>query len=162
MENRTTTFQQTNAFAMQYGVLLGAFGLLTLAVFVLSFQFQSLGILTDLMFLGSPFLATYFTLRFRKTVMVPEFGFTFGRAFGFTFFMGIYATLWVALGVFVYLNFFDGGYLFDKIEEVISSPQFVAQLRQAGSWDMIIDQYGSLPKMVNVLRSISPADSKLL
>ena len=72
MENSVrNNFRQTNAFAMQYGLLLGAWGLLSLAAFVQSFTNVYLSPVSSLMFLATPLLAGWMTFRFRARVSVP-------------------------------------------------------------------------------------------
>ena len=153
MRNNDNTFKQTNGFAMQYGVLLGFCGLAGLACFVGSFTNPILSFFHLLFTLGSPVLAGYFTMRFRNGVMQPELGFTFGRGFCFTFLMGMYATLWIALGVFVYLAYFDNGYIFDAYEKMLTQPEYVAQLRASGTWEMI-QSIGGVTKIVNNMRAV--------
>ena len=154
MKNNDNTFRQTNGFAMQYGVLLGFCGLAGLACFVGSFNSPFLSFFHLLFTLGSPVLAGYFTIKFRNAVMQPELGFTFGRGFGFTFLMGMYATLWIAVGLFVYLAYFDNGYIFDAYEKMLTQPEYVAQLRASGTWD-VIQSMGGITKLVNNMRAIS-------
>lgn len=157
MENQTNTFKQTNGFAMQYGALFGLCGIASLACSVLSFQLPFLSFVGNVLNWGSPFLAAYFTIRFRRAVMVPELGFSFGRGFAFTFLMGAYSTLWVALTVFIYLAYLDNGYIFDAYEQQLLQPEMVAALRQSGMWDMMQNEYGGVTKIVDILRGISPA-----
>ena len=156
MENQKSSFAQTNAFAMQYGALLGLWGIASLAFWVLSFRYPFLSWLSNVLMIGSPIFAGYLTALFRRNVMIPELGFSFGRGFGYTFMMGIYATLWVALAVFVYLAYLDNGFLFDSFEKMLTQPDVVAALRQTGTWEMMLREVGSPEKLVNVYRSISP------
>ena len=153
MNSNDNTFKQTNGFAMQYGVLLGLCGLAGLTCFVGSFSTPFLSFFHLLFTLGSPVLAGYFTIRFRNAVMQPELGFTFGRGFGYTFLMGMYATLWIAVGIFVYLAYFDNGYIFDAYEKMLTSPEYVAQLRANGTWDML-QSVGGVTKLVNNMRAV--------
>ena len=157
MENQKSSFKQTNAYAMQYGALLGLCGMASLACMVLSFKYPVMSWLSNIFTLGSPFLAGYLTIIFRRNVMIPELGFSFGRGFGYTFLMGIYATLWVALAVFVYLAYIDNGFLFDSYEKMMLQPEVVSALRESGTWDMIQKDFGSVTKLVNTFRAISPA-----
>ena len=153
MEDKQNTFNQTNGYAMQYGIILGLWSLCGLACYVLSFRLPILSVLCDLLLVCSPVLAGYLTICFRRKVMIPELGFTFGRGFGFTFLMGVYATLWIALGTYVYLAYFDNGYIFNQIENMMSRPEFVNQMRQSGTWDLMMNEYGSVQKFVNTMRS---------
>jgi len=139
MQQETSTIKQTNAFAMQYGLFFGVVGILSLVTMGLSMAHPGFSFLSLLLTVGSPFLATYLTLRFRRQVMAPRFGFTLMRGSLFTFLMGIYAAIWVALFVLIYLSFLDGGRFFDAYEAMMTQPEVVAQMRQNG----MIDPVGS-------------------
>ena len=153
MKNNDNTFKQTNGFAMQYGVVLGFCGLAGLACFVGSVSSPFLSFFHLIFTLGSPVFAGYLTMKFRNAVMLPEQGFSFGRGFGFTFLMGMYATLWIAVGLFVYLAYFDNGYIFDAYEKMLTQPEYVAQFRANGTWDMI-QSMGGITKIVNNMRAV--------
>jgi len=132
MERTVNNFRQTNAFAMQYGLLLGGWGLLNLFIMILSFSQTFLSVVNTLMFIGSPVVATLLALRFRRNVTLKSEVFTLGRGFVFSLMMGIYAALWIAAGVFVYLSYFDHGYVFDVYEQMLKQPQVVKELSRNG------------------------------
>lgn len=156
MEYKNNSFRQTNAYAMQYGLLLGVWGFLSLVVMVLSMVHPFLSFPNILLMYGSPFFAAYLTARFRRRVMLPEEGFTFGRAFLFTFIMGIYASLWIALGVYIYLAWFDHGYVFNIYENLLSQPEYAAQLSQNGMLSTMTQGKG-ISGMIDAMRAIPPA-----
>lgn len=157
MEKNNSLFKQTNAYAMQYGLWLGVWGFLSLVIMVAAMTSAFFSYLNVLTFYGSPFFAAYLTGRFRRAVMVPESGFSFGRGFLFTFMMGIYASVWIALGVYVYLAWFDHGYVYDVYEQVLSQPEYAAQLSRNGMLDALTQGKG-VSGMVDALRAISPAN----
>lgn len=158
MENKdNNVFRQTNAFAMLYGLWLGLWGFLSLVFMVAAMVHPFLSFVNVLMFYGSPFFAAYLTVRFRRNVMVPESGFTFGRGFLFTFMMGIYASIWIAVGVYAYLAWFDHGYVFEVYEQVLSQPENAAQLTQGGMLDVLTQGKG-ISGMVDAMRAISPGN----
>lgn len=156
MKQKDNSFQQTNSFAMLYGLYLGLWGLLGLTCVVQSFSHPSLSLISSPLMWSSPFLAAYLTYRFRRNVMLPELGFSFGRGFLFTFFMGMYASLWIAIGTFVYMAYFDNGAIFNAYEAMLSAPEVTAELRASGMWDMLQAQ-GGINGFVDVLRGITPA-----
>lgn len=142
---------------MQYGLLLGIWGILGLCVMGLSFKIPSLSIISTLMTIGSPIVAVFLTIRFRKAVIDIEEGFSFGRAFLFTFMTGIYASIWIAVFVYVYLAYMDGGYIFNAYEAMLTQPEYTAQLQESGFMSTI-NAAGGLDNFVDTMRSIPPAN----
>ncbi len=146
MKQNTSKFGQTNAFAMQYGLFLGIWGILSIVTVVLSMKYTSLSFIGLIMMVGSPILSGYFTMRFRDSVMQPEFGFTFGRGFLFTFLMGLYASLWIALFSYVYMRWFDAGSVANLYEEALNHPDYREAFRQSGvRAEEIVKMYRSIP-----------------
>ena len=107
MNQSANKFKQLNAFAMQYGIALGAWGMLSLVTTGVSLKITSLSLLSSIVTLASPVIAALLTSRFRKSTTTPEEGFTFGRAFLFVFTTGFYASIWIAAFVFLYLAYWD-------------------------------------------------------
>ena len=62
---RQINFKQTNAFAMQNGLILGAVGIATLAAFIAGQSLPLFGSLHLLLLLCTPLLAVWLTARFR-------------------------------------------------------------------------------------------------
>lgn len=138
---------------MQYGLLLGLWGFLSLVFMVLAMVHPVLSLPNILLMYGSPFFAAYLTICFRRRVMQPEEGFSFGRAFLFTFIMGLYASIWIALGVYVYLAWFDHGYVFDVYERVLSLPENAAMLSQNGMLAAMTQGKG-VSGIIDAMRSV--------
>jgi len=157
MNQNTNKFKQTNAFAMQYGVVLGIIGILSLCAMGLSFHISIFSFFSTLLTVGSPIVAALLTLRFRKAVMVETEGFSFGRGFLFTFMMGAYASIWVALFVFVYLAYIDNGAFFDAYEAMLTQPELVAEMRRSGVMEQLAAAGTNLTDIVATMRGISPA-----
>lgn len=150
-------FSQTNSWAMMHGLLLGFWGVLTLAFACHSVLHPSaLGWLNDLLFLGSPVVAYLLTKHFRQQV-TGEGSFPFFKAFSHTFLMGLYATLWVALATYVYLAFFDNGRVFDAYELVLQRPEVMVELKRMGM-EQAWNDMGGATKMVNVMRAVGAAN----
>ena len=125
------TFRQTNAFAMQYGAVMGVWGLVANACFVGSFSMPGLSMLFLLLSVSSPVLAVFLTRRFRAHV-APQGPFLFHQAFLHTLLMGVYAAIWVAFGVYIYLAYFDHGYIFDAYLNSLNDPALQEQMQQLG------------------------------
>ena len=132
MNQSANKFKQLNAFAMQYGIALGAWGILSLVTTGVSLKITSLSLLSSIVTLASPVIAALLTSRFRKSTTTPEEGFTFGRAFLFVFTTGFYASIWIAAFVFLYLAYWDNGYIFNAYESLLSSPEYAGSMQQSG------------------------------
>ena len=154
MNSAPSALPQTNAYAMQYGTLLGLWGIVSLVVLGASLSVPLLSSLSTLLFLGSPVCAGWLTVRFRREVSTAEEGFTFGRAFLFNFVQSIYASLLIALFVFVYLQCLDGGYIWSAYERMFAIPENKLLLEQSG----LLDQTGgSVAHFIEALQRIPAA-----
>ncbi len=154
------SFSLTNGFAMQYGAALGAWSVATGAAFVGSMSLPALSSLYFLMCIFSPVLACLLTMRFRRHVAGAADAFGFGRGFVHTLLMGLYACIWLALAVYVYLAYFDGGAVFDAYEAMFTRPEVAAELERNGmkeQIDAITGGRGAVG-LVDALRAISPAN----
>ncbi len=112
-------FRRLNAYAMQNGITLGLFGVAALVVFKWSFTDPFLSTLFLVMLLGGPVLTTVLTLQYRKAVLGPSGPFSFFHAFLQANLIGLYASLWVALAIFVYLQYFDHGTIFEAYAKTL-------------------------------------------
>lgn len=147
----TLSFKQTNAYAMQYGILLGIWGFLALTFSILSYTNAWLGWISNIFMLGSPVVGCLMTLRFRREVSEsPSSAFTLGRGFAFTFMLGIYACVWISLAVFVYFQWFDHGYVCSLYEQMFSTGDFRTQMARSGVNESQIQDY------LDAMRSLTP------
>lgn len=153
------TFRQTNAFAMQYGAVMGVWGLVANACFVGSFSVPGLSMLFLLLTVSSPVLAVFLTRRFRGHV-APQGPFMFHQAFLHTLLMGVYAAIWVALGVYVYLAYFDHGFIFDAYLNSLTDPALQAEMERLGMTEQIamMTGGGTPTDFVKALQAIPPAN----
>ena len=108
MEVTQKPFAQINAFAMQNGLILGAWVLLAQWAFIGSFTYSVLSIVSLFMMLFAPILLYLLTKKFR-TAVAPTGVFTITQGFLHALLTTVYASTWVAIGVYVYLTYFDGG-----------------------------------------------------
>lgn len=153
------TFQQTNAYAMQNGLWLGLWGWLSLVAFRYSFGSVLCSNLLMLMTLTSPVLGVVLTGRFRRSVAGADGAFTFGRGFTHTLFMGFYASIWVAVGIYVYLRYFDNGAIFSDYAAALSRPELQQALQESGLLEQLnaASGEGGLEGLPDALRSVGPA-----
>lgn len=131
-ENNSLRIGQINACSMQGGVVLGVFGILSLVVFRWSFVVPFLSTLFGVMLLATPVLATFLTLRYRNLNYGEREPFSFVYGFLYAVFTGFYASVWVALFTYVYLQFFDHGRIFADYAHSINTPEMKAYLMQSG------------------------------
>lgn len=152
-------FQQTNAYAMQNGLWLGLWGWLSLVAFRYSFSSVLCSNLLMLMTLTGPVLGVVLTGRFRRSVAGADGAFTFGRGFTHTLFMGFYASIWVAVGIFVYLRYFDNGAIFSDYAAALSRPELQQALQESGLLEQLnaASGEGGLEGLPDALRSVGPA-----
>lgn len=152
--------RQINAFAMHDGVTLGLFGLMSLWVLKLSFTIPFFSTLFGVMLLGSPLLGGALTFRFRNRVTLPYMGFSFFHGFLHALFMGFYASVWVALGTFVYLQYFDHGTIFAAYEQSLQTPQMQQYLQESGLMASLntITNGNGLNGIGDVMRSVGAAN----
>lgn len=152
-------FQQTNAYAMQNGLWLGLWGWLSLVAFRYSFSSVLCSNLLMLMTLAGPVLGVVLTGRFRRNVAGADGAFTFGRGFTHTLFMGFYASIWVAVGIFVYLRYFDNGAIFSDYAAALSRPELQQALQESGLLEQLnaASGEGGLEDLPDALRSVGPA-----
>lgn len=153
------TFQQTNAYAMQNGLWLGLWGWLSLVAFRYSFSSVLCSNLLMLMTLAGPVLGVVLTWRFRRSVAGLDGAFSFGRGFTHTLFMGFYASIWVAVGIFVYLRYFDNGAIFSDYAAALSRPELQQALQESGLLEQLnaASGEGGLEGLPDALRSVGPA-----
>ena len=152
-------FQQTNAYAMQNGLWLGLWGWLSLVAFRYSFSSVLCSNLLMLMTLTGPVLGVVLTGRFRRSVAGANGAFSFGRGFTHTLFMGFYASIWVAVGIFVYLRYFDNGAIFSDYAAALSRPELQQALQESGLLEQLnaASGEGGLEGLPDALRSVGPA-----
>lgn len=153
------TFQQTNAYAMQNGLWLGLWGWCSLVAFRYSFSSVLCSNLLMLMTLAGPAVGVVLTWRFRRSVAGADGAFSFGRGFTHTLFMGFYASIWVAVGIFVYLRYFDNGAIFSDYAAALSQPELQQALQESGLLEQLnaASGEGGLEGLPDALRSVGPA-----
>jgi len=141
--HRRLNFRQTNAFAMQYGAIMGLYVFAAEACFVLGLKIGGLMTLQTLLTLAYPAVIIWLAFRFRKQVS-EGLPYSFGRGFFFTLLVVLYSGIWASLAALIYLQFFDGGYMFQTYLEVISRPDTVKAMQASGLTAQIQASSGGL------------------
>ncbi len=159
IRQRQANFRQTNAYAMQNGVILGLWSIVCQACFVISLSQPIVSNIYILMLLGIPVVTWFLTWRFRRIVGL-DVSFPFSRGFMHAFLTLLYAAVWAAIAAFVYMYFFDKGYVFDCFVNNISQPETMKALKESGLWQQITEAYdGQTPiDIINALRSFGAAN----
>lgn len=162
--NGNNGFRQTNAFAMQNGILLGLVALSGFAAFVCSFAYPLLSSLSLILILGSPVVAVSLTLCFRNAVAGKAGAFSYARGFSHTFLTILYASVWLAIGVFVYFAYLDKGFFLDSYVSVLQRPEIQEGLKSSPLWQQLPQHADGkeLEEIVEMMRGISPASYSAL
>lgn len=149
-----------NNYAMQNGIVLGLFGIATLAVLGLSFTVPFFSTLYMVMAIGSPVFAAWLTLRVRRALTGESGPFSFLHAFLHTLLTGFYASLWIAVFIFVYLQYMDRGQFFDSYALSLQTPEMQAYLQQSGAGEQMRQTWGEdyVKEFTGVLRSFGAAN----
>lgn len=151
-------FAQTNAFAMQNGLILGIWVLLAQYAIIGSFTYPMLSMVNLFMMLFVPILLFVMTKKFRTEVASTGV-FTITQGFLHTFLTTIYASTWVAIGVYVYLSYFDNGYLFDSYVAYFNRPEVNELLSQKEvQQELAATMQGmTFEELIDGLRCVPPA-----
>lgn len=152
---RQANFRQTNAYAMQNGIILGIWGIASQACYVGGLAQPALSTMWLVMLLGIPVVTWMLTLRFRKIVGM-DINFPFARGFMHAFLALLYCAVWAGVATFVYMQFFDNGFIFDQWAKAISSPEVTKMLDEAGYTAQINETMGGISPvdLVNELRHV--------
>lgn len=126
------TIRQINAYAMQNGIVLGLYGVGSMAVFKWSLSVPFFSTLFMVMLLGGPVLCIVQTMRMRNETVGKTGEFGFFKGFIHAFFCGGYASIWVALATFIYLQYFDHGSIFAAYADSLNTPEMKLYLEQTG------------------------------
>lgn len=157
------SFNQSNAYAMKHGIVLGAWGIASLSAMLAAMSRPPYAFLADTLMVLSPFVAAALTIRFRQKTTAPGEAFTFGRGYVHTLLEGLYACVWIALAVYAYFSYMDGGTFFNNLEAMFARPEtqeMLAALDGMGYFDELYASTGAdnLQQVVLALRELSPAN----
>ena len=151
-------FAQINAFSMQNGLIVGVWALLAGWALVESFTYSLLSLVYLFMMLFTPILLFGLTRHFRR-VVAPQGVFTLTQGFLHSFLTSLYASTWMAIGVYVYLSYFDNGYFFDSYVAYFSRPEVKDLLAQSEvQQQLALSLQGmTIEEVVEGLRFVPPA-----
>lgn len=152
-------FKDLNGWAMEAGCVLGAYGCASLALFKWSLLYPVAGSLFTFSLAGGPVVAGLLTRRMRDRSRPADAPFLFTEGFLHTLLMGLYASLWVALFIFLYLHYFDGGTLFSLYAQLLQEPEMQRYLAESGMAAQIkeITDGGGVEQLAEALQRIGAA-----
>ncbi len=133
--------RQTCAFAMQYAIVMGVWHIIALALAMMSLQNESYSLLSLVMGIGSFLLAIALTKRFRKQI-ASENSFSISHGFIYALLLSLFASLWVAVFVYGYMQFADNSWIFEAYRQRLADPQVIEAL-QSTMKDEIVKMTGS-------------------
>ena len=155
--NKNDIFYQTNAFAMQYGMVFGAIWCIGFFSFIFYLQYPMLLLVCLFATLSVPFIGIKLTKIFRA--QVSQSGtLSFRRAYLFSLLLYLYASILLALLTYVYFEYLDGGMFLNSYEAFLSSPEVQQQLSTPEMQQLLnsMTEGKTLNSIVEVLRSFSP------
>lgn len=157
MQTSTTSslYPLINTYAMRNGIYLGIWAIAYFVTSGASLIWPVFQIFSLFLFCGSPFFAAWLTFRFRNNAVPTTRTFTFAHGFLYTFLIGLYASIWMAVFVFIYLKYFDGGFIFDAYSRQLQSPEMQQALQMSGN--NILHEIGGVKGLVDSMRSITPS-----
>ena len=149
-------FQQANAYAMRQGVFFGIWWVLGFAGFVGCFSLPIVALPALFIFFSTPFLGGVFSYRFKASTDAP---YSYGQLYVHSALLYFYASIWLAVAVYVYFAFIDHGFLFQSYLDYLHSPEVEAQLSTPAMQEELSRMTGGkdIDTLVAELASISPA-----
>lgn len=160
MLKRNYTFSQINAYAMLHGVTMGLWGLMSIALFIWNLiENLEIDFIILLTFLLSPFIAYKLTTHYRsETSTQNNPSFTITQGFLHAFLTMFYGSLWVALGVYVYMAYFENGAITDAYLAYFARPEIIEAMNASGiNKDITTMLNGNtIEDAINSIRSFPP------
>lgn len=132
---------------MRYGTFLGLYWIFKFIFLPIGVTIPLCQLLFILLTVFGPILGYVYTRRFRDLYCGGYI--SFFRAFSFTFFMYMFATILVAAAHYIYFRFIDGGYLINTYIQLFEEikPQLQGDM---GAWNE------RMTEALNVVSSLSP------
>ena len=146
MTDQRKNFQEA---AMRYGTMMGIFWTLKFVLFPLGMQSPLLLMAFFLLTLIVPVVGFFLVRQYRDREC--EGVLTFSRAFLFTSFMYLFATLFVTIAHYIYFRYLDNGLIVGTYQEMLTQMNAVATADMKAS----IEQF---QQALDIIASLSPLD----
>lgn len=142
MTNYKPTLQEC---AMRYGTGMGLLWAFKFMLFPLGLRIPFLELLFLVLTLGVPVLGYIFAKQFRDRYCDGEV--TFSRAFLFTTFMYLFASLLVAVAHYIYFRYLDGGFILETYQNIWN------QTKEMANYELmpLLQQYDEALKLISEL-----------
>lgn len=131
--------------AMRFGTFMGIFWIIKFIFLPLGFSIPFLQLLFVLPTLFVPILGYIYVRKFRNTYCNGEL--SFFRAFVFTLYMYLFATLLVAVAHYIYFRFLDHGFLANAYLQQLENVKSAAQGEMATSIDQLIQAFDAISSL---------------
>lgn len=144
MTNYKLTLQEC---AMRFGTGMGLLWTFKFMLFPLGLRIPFLQLLFIVLTLGVPVLGYVFAKKFRDRYC--EGTVTFSRAFLFTTFMYLFASMFVAVVHYIYFRYIDGGFVFDAYREILN------QLKETAGTELM-SSLNQFEEVINLSSALTP------
>ncbi|MEG2181075.1 MAG: DUF4199 domain-containing protein [Bacteroidales bacterium] len=130
-----------NHFAMEYGLLLGAYFILKFGITVISSKILVLSILSWILLIGIPFVIYWMLRNFRdrQNAGVLEFG----KAWSLSMLLIFFASLPEALAQYAYFQFINPAYIHEQISQITTALESLSDLKESPAMNELINNYKS-------------------
>lgn len=126
-------------FAMEYGLILGAYFILKFAVTVLSSKVIILSILSWILLIGIPFVIYWMLRRYRDR---QNDGYIeFGRAWSLGLLLIFFASLPEALAQFAYFQYINPSYIHEQITQISTALDSLGDMKENPALTDLISKY---------------------
>lgn len=158
MRRQPGLFRQTNAFAMQSGLVLGVWMIATFALETGSARSEGLAVLFLLGAVGVPITGWQLVRHFRNRVCGGYI--TFARAYVFSLLLYFYAAVLLAAAVYVYFRFMDHGALMQSYIAYLDRPDVAEQLSSPAAQQALrswpVHSVSQMQAMLGQMQSLNP------
>jgi hypothetical protein len=146
MTNNKPTLQEC---AMRYGTSMGLLWAFKFMLFPIGLRIPFLQLLFMVLTLGVPVLGYIFAKKFRDRYC--DGAVTFSRAFLFTTFMYMFASIFVAVAHYIYFRYIDGGFVIETYQAMWS------QIKETASAELMpaLKQYD---EALNLIAGLTPLE----
>ena len=138
-------YKQLKAFARQDGALLSILWIVAMACYIQGLNSPTLGLVTMLLIVASPFYAANRLRKFRDEARAGIISFM--RAYGYTVLTYFYGGLLLAVAVFAYFQFIDNGFLMGKLMDILNTEEGQQMVKIYGMKEEISQGMEELSKM---------------
>ena len=138
--------------AMRYGTLMGIFWVFKFMLFPMGMHHPVLLMAFFLLTLIVPVVGFFFARQYRDREC--EGTISFSKAFGFTCFMYLFATIFTAMAHYIYFRYLDNGLIISTYQDMLNQMEGMA----VGSMK---DSIGQFQQALDIISMLSPLEIAL-